>query len=199
MQKFLVVMFVVLFVSGCAQTTIDSSLSEVDSVSLKDIGYGHSAIDSYTVTRSGHYSADNIKICLANSISNSGVTLTDSANSYVGAYSGHYYQRTTTTSVQGSNTVIAETKDKIVATGMGNYYTGGLLSILRYVRYIVTVSSTENSTKYVFTQIEQAAQNTGALANNGFGAAGAWSGADPMKVINTLDGEVDKITKCLAN
>jgi len=197
MKKVFLFGIVGVLLTGCAHTSVDKDLSEVQGVTLKDIGYGQQAIDTYMVTKNVGSNVGDVKICLASTISNASVTLNDSSGSFFGSYSGYYYQNTNTTTVQGGNSIITESKDKVVGTGVAEYYSNGLLPILHYARYIVTVSPQKTKTQYLFTKIEQAAKDTGSAANDGFSYVGAWSGASPMKVIGSLDSEVEKITKCL--
>ncbi|RKS87412.1 hypothetical protein DES39_0639 [Orbus hercynius] len=199
MEKIFLLGLISVILTGCAHTSVDKGLSEMQGVTLKDVGYGQQAIDTYTVTKNVGSNVDNVKICLASNISNATVTLNDNTGSYFGAYSGHYYQNTNTSTVQGGSSIITESKDKVVGSGVAEYYSSGIIPRLQYARYIVTVSPQKNSTQYLFTQIEQASKDTGAGTNNGFSYVGAWSSADPLKVIGSLDSEVAKITNCLNN
>lgn len=183
--------------TGCAHTSVDKGLSETQGVTLKDIGYDQKAIDTYTVIKNVGSNVDDVKICLASTISNASVTLNDTTGSYFGAYSGYYYQKNNTTTVQGGSSIITESKNKVVGTGVAEYYSNGLIPSLHYTRYIVTVSPQKNSTQFLFTKIEQASKDTGSGTNDGFSYVGAWSGASPLKVIDALNSEADKITKCL--
>ncbi len=195
MKTKLLIIACVITVSGCAQTRLES-LSQVKGLEFTHTQGGSEVIDKYTVTKPAPNGSNSIATCAALEISNKSVSLIDGSKSFIGAYSGNYYNRGNNISVTGGETIQHADQNSAVVTGVGQYNTA---FVNRYVRYTALIKKDGNNINYTFNRIEQAQQDTGALTNPGFYEVGTWNMADPDKVLAFLDNEVAKVQKCLAS
>lgn len=195
MKKNLLIIACVITISGCAQTRLES-LSQVEGLEFTHTQGGSEVIDKYTVIKALPNGSNSIATCAALEITNKSVSLSDGSKSFIGAYSGNYYNIGNNISVAGGETIQHADQNSVVVTGIGQYST---TFVNRYVRYTALIKKDGNDIRYVFNRIEQAQQDTGAISNPGFYEVGTWNMADPDKVLAFLDSEVDKVQKCLAS
>lgn len=126
-------------------------------------------------------------LCLPKHVRVDAVRLSDSSNSFIGAYSGRYYDIGNSYQAQGeeSTKFIADDGSGAVARGQFKYsfVVRGLLpvTIVKVVRYTLEVSQGADLNRYVFSDISAAQTETGNIPNTGF---------SPMYDIGLLHPEV---------
>ncbi|WP_193315761.1 hypothetical protein, partial [Klebsiella pneumoniae] len=71
-------------------------------------------------------------LCIARNVTNNGVQLNDSSSSFVGAYTGNYYNIEKSTTIQGGEVIntAASSSDIVVANGTTSYqYDAGIVMV----------------------------------------------------------------------
>ena len=174
--------------AGCSSTpiqlpsnvkTIPSGMGQSTYIDKVD----HSFIPSKAVTFS------NLKICAASTFVNDGITLKDNSGSFVGAYTGRYYQQNNKQQINGGDVfkLIDEQSNTLIATG--NKKTrpqqGGL--IVDFIKYDAKVALSNNHVQLQFQNIQAAQQGTGSSSNDGFRPVGTWAGARAPAAIETIN------------
>lgn len=188
----------VIFLAGCSSAPIQlpSNVMTVPS------GMGQSTyidkIDhSFIPSRVTSFEA--LKVCAATVFTNDGVMLRDNAGSFVGAYTGHYYQQNNSKYVGGSNLfkLIDEKNNILIASG--NKKTrpqqGGL--IVDIIKYDAKISINNNQVNFVFQNIQAAQESTGVSANTGFRQIGTWPGARAPAAVETLNNLALSFKQCV--
>lgn len=138
-----------------------------------------------------------LKLCVAENVSNSAITLTDSAGSHF-TPSGWWHQDGNTTTVQGGQAIQYVDDAQQVMLARGNLDAGSTAMGLtrEFARYQLRASIKPGQIGLVFTDIEQAQQATGSVSNSGFTPVGTWSGAGPMQIYTALQSVADRIKNC---
>ncbi len=141
----------------------------------------------------------NLPACVAVVVNNTGETLTDSSNSFFGAYSGKYYNIENSVHVGGGDVLqyVSPDSRSVVASGISRYEAGALVT--RSVRFKLSVRQSDSGRQYSFSNLAQAQLNSGTAANTGYGPIGSWSSANPDLALQSLDSVVDEIEKCLGH
>lgn len=197
MKKYLPLMVISSLV-GCSSAPI----ALPKNVSTVPTGTGQSTyIDKidHSFSTSKSISFSNIKVCAASVFTNDSVSLKDAAGSFVGAYSGQYYEKSNSQQISAGNVfkLIDEQSNTIIVTG--NMKTkpqqGGL--IVDYIKYDAKISLINSNVQLVFQNIQAAQQNTGGSSNNGFRSIGTWSGARAPAAIETIDNLATSFKNCL--
>ncbi|MBM1145642.1 hypothetical protein GN155_017800 [Alcanivorax sp. ZXX171] len=168
--------FAVLMLSGCASTPpAPSDLGNRDGVELVERERGARLFKSAEFALPGSVPDKAVLgLCLAKNVRVDSVRLSDSSKSFIGAYSGRYYNIGNSYQAQGeeSTKFIAEDGSGAVARGQFKYsfVVRGLLpvSIVNVVRYTLEVSQTPEVNRYVFSDITAAQTETGNMPNTGF-------------------------------
>jgi len=154
------------------------------------------SVNAVSFIRSG--APGSLPLCVALVVSNSGETLSDSSNSFFGAYTGNYYSLEKSVQVGGGNVLqyVAPDNNSLVAEGAVRYEVSSLVT--RSVRYKLSASQLDGGRSYVFSDLAQAQINSGAASNTGYGPVGSWSGANPDLALQSLERVADEIERCLA-
>ena len=203
MKKIILILMSATMLSGCAyhyeRSNLLDSLNGVEFESSGEKEY----IRKYTkVIKLNVDNKDSIPICVANSVTNRSVRLSDSSSSFVGKYSGNYYNIGNAYTENGGNVIkhVSGNGKSVVAEGMSEYsFNSGIVNITRIVRFTLDVTAMDGNVVYTFTNMQQAQTSTGSLQNDGFIHIGAWSGANPDLVIKSIDSIASKISLCLKN
>ena len=198
MKKFLLIGLVGILLGGCSSapivlpsnvTSVPSGMGQSTYIDKVD----HSFIPAKAVSFS------NVKVCAATTFTNDSITLKDNAGSFVGAYTGNYYQRNNSQQVNGGNIfkLIDEQSNTIIATGnkKSKPQQGGL--IVDYIKYDAKVSLNNNHIQLQFQNIQAAQQSTGASSNDGFRPIGTWAGARAPAAIETINALAASFKNCL--
>ena len=137
-----------------------------------------------------------LKLCLAQNVSNQAVTLSGSAQN---PFSPRLTGESNVTTVQGGQVFKYEDADAGTVIAVGSTDGGqSLMGMTRdVVRFeLVAVTSPERTT-LKFSNIDRASLNTYGAANSGFTPVGAWKGAKPLAVIETLHALGARLNSCL--
>lgn len=137
--------------------------------------------------------------CLALIVDNKEYTLSDSSSSFVGAYTGNYYNIEKQRQVGGGQSLIYSDEKSAISKGSTEgIFTFGMVPITKIVTFKVEVNTTEGKRSINFTDIRAAQKSTGAASNDGFNRVGAWSGAKPVFVYDLLNKVSNEIKSCLS-
>lgn len=172
-----------------------------DNVTTRDANKRQSyleAIDfSYQADREIAFAA--AKLCVAETINNSAVTLSDSAGSFVGAATGTYYSNDKSRTVAGGSVFkyVDDTVTTLIANGTadGGPAAWGLTRDI--LKFDLKVATSGTGITLKFSNIVRAQQNTGSGVNIGFTPIGTWKGAKPLQVYNALEGIATKLKACM--
>ncbi len=197
-MKLYLILGIGLGLAGCATNQISSNLNGVDGLTLKQVG-GNSFLDRYEVSSQASASSD-LAFCMASSMSNKDVQLSDTANSFVGQASGNLYISGSRSNSAGGEVIKYKSDDgsKVAAQGRADYsFTFGFAPISRTVQFDVVAKKDSGKLLIAFTDIMQAQKETGVATNSGFTPVGAWDGANPDMALSTLKDVAAKIQSCM--
>lgn len=154
------------------------------------------SVSAVTFRRPG--TVGNLPQCIAEVVSNQGETLSDSAGSFFGAYTGNYYVSHNASQATGGNVIeyVASDRGSVVASGSVRYQVNALVA--RSVRFKLSAKQGETGRIYRFGSLQQAQLDSGVAANNGYNPLGSWAGANPDLAVKSLSHLVDQIDGCLA-
>lgn len=200
MKRVIVGLALVGMLSGCSMVNQvrDPRLNSVQGVTIENNG-SYEVLKSYQKVIDGNINPSKLKVCIARSISNDDVQLSDSSESFYGAYSGKYYNVDKSTVSRGGDVVSfsASTEAAIVANGTTSYfYNAGLMNVERVVRFTLDIMPVNSGPQFTFSNLKQAQKNTGTVANNGFNPIGSWEGAGPYQTLEALDKVAAEISAC---
>lgn len=133
-----------------------------------------------------------LKLCLAQNVSNPDLTLTGGANAVFDA-------KTQTSSVAGGGVFKYEDATLGIVIAVGSTDGGPTFMGLsrEIIRFELVAEASAERTALKFTNISRADLNTGTATNQGFLPIGAWKGAKPLAVIETLQNLGSRIGSCL--
>ncbi|MQT96938.1 hypothetical protein [Pseudomonas helleri] len=173
-----------LILSGCATSPAD--LEKYGKVSL-DV----QNLSSLTVTKSGEPRPGGLPKCVAIVIRNDSVTMRQSGG-YIGAYTGNYYQASSSHEVNGGSVAqyVAPDGSEIVARGETKFSTA---LIERSLRFTLTINQGAKDRVYKFTGIEQAGTTNG----YGYHKIAAMAGTGIDEALGALNKVVDELESCL--
>ena len=194
-------MFKITIVIAAAALLAACSTSRMAALSQYQVDYSPWAtaesVSAVAFERKGR--AGNLPLCVAAVVSNTGETLSDSSNSFFGAYSGNYYNIQKSVQAAGGDVLqfVSSDASSLVATGSVRYEASALVH--RSVRFKLVAQQDESGRNYRFSDLAQAQINTGAAANTGYGPIGSWAGANPDLALGALGRVADEIERCLAS
>lgn len=141
-----------------------------------------------------------IEACTAINVSNGEVTLGDTSSSFIGTYSGNYYQINNSKTSAGGNAMIYASKGLVVANGVTSitHTTGSIIpvNITNFIRFKLTIDYREDQGIMLFNDMESAQASTGTLPNTGFRPIGVWDGARPLQHIAGIEKVAQQLKKC---
>lgn len=197
--------FISLVLCGCVTT--GSELSEKvilpDNVSLTlnndgEYGYFDTVVFDYQLNKKMPFGK--VAVCVAEKVESKEAVLQDSSASFVGAYTGNYYDIGSIKSYSGKNVfkhVDKETKT-LIANGSAKFSKRmANVNLTRFVRYNLKAHLEENLLKIKFFNIEGAQQDSGSASNPGFSSVGNWKAAMPLETYNGLASTAEQIHACL--
>ena len=183
--------------SGCA-TTAPSDLPS--NITTKPVNAGQ-AVDNirfeYTAKQPIDFSY--VKLCVAQNIKYDSVRLSDSSASFVGSYTGNYYNiaKSTTEQARDSIILVDDSKGFIIARGTTQPFSANL-GVSRIARFIISIETDGNKLSMLLDNVEQAQLNTGAAQNSGFSTVGTWFGSGFDYAYSAITATKDSLTSCLA-
>lgn len=178
--------------AGCASLSEPVALPENvvinENKSIKSISFHENISPSF----------DKIDKCLALNIKNKNVGLSDSSNTYVGAYTGNIYNSGNSyTDFASKDKVYSNQKDKIVVVNGNTEYSKYLIDYV--VRFRMLVQNKNNKTTILFDDINRAQLSTGYAVNDGFQPIYTHLGAHSDTAVNSLEIIKNEIVSCLSN
>lgn len=180
--------------SGCAMAPVEGL---PDNITLSAPGsMGQKTVETVTFERSGP-AKQSLSTCAVMNIDNQSVTLSNDT-SYVGAFTGNYYQGRSEKVVGGGSTLQSQDGKTgvVVASGVEEYNKGSLLPEPSAIRFKALLAPLEDKTVVQFRNIEVAQKNTGSFKNSGFGPLGSWSGSYTMDAYRALEHVANGIFDC---
>lgn len=186
----------ILGLAGCSTAPIVLPPNVTTMQGAYNASYLDKVDESYQPDKSIEF--DKMKLCIAENVINNDVTLRDSAGSFVGSYTGHYYENGKTQNVSGRQTFkyIDDKNNLLIANGT-TQTTSYLITDI--IKYDLKAGTSPDKVSLIFSNITRAQQNTGAATNTGFQQAGAWYGARTETIIGALHNVAVKLKDCLSN
>lgn len=172
-----------------------------DNVTIRDADKRQAYLDaidfSYQAEHDIPFAA--MKLCVAETISNNPVTLTDSAGSFVGPATGIYYSNDKSQTIAGGSIFkyADDASSTMIATGTadGGPAAWGLTRDI--LKFDLKVATSGTGVTLKFSNVLRAQQSTGSGMNDGFQPVGTWKGAKPLQVYSVLESIAAKIKTCL--
>lgn len=157
----------------------------------------NSFLDAVIFESATPFEKDGVAGCIAENVQNNEHTL-KSSSSYVGPATGRLYNFEHTEEVAGGNLLEYVGDDRVVASGSLTYtFTSGFVPISDIVRFTLAVKETGSGTSYQFKNLGRAQQDTGTLANTGFGKIHMKPGGRSQLIYDNLAGLQRKIDACI--
>ncbi|MFA5489615.1 MAG: hypothetical protein WC284_10400 [Candidimonas sp.] len=184
---------------GCATNSVSPSLSGMDNVEIGPGPYGYQYVSKVSYRFDGvAVKGEALPMCVVQNVQNKSVTLQDSSSRQFMPYVG-YVSKESAREVGGGQviTYLSDDKRLVMADGVTSYQTGSLVPINQSVRFSVALKASDNTLSAVFTNIDQAQMNTGAISNDGYSKLGAWSGMNPELAIGELKMIASNIADCV--
>lgn len=140
-----------------------------------------------------------LKECVAINVENPQVNLSDDSRSFVGAYSGTYYQAGNRSTIAGGQVLRFASKDKVVADGRVNsYHTANFGVRINYTnQFKLIIDASKPTTTVLFTDLKRAQLSTGGFSNDGFGYIYTLDALYPSKSTQAIEGIYKKLKACL--
>lgn len=190
----------VLLLAGCsAGQQREVRLNSIPGLKTQHNGQNEYLKEYSAKIKSNKTSPEKVKICVLRNVSNRDVILSDASKSFVGAYTGNYYNIGSKTVANGGSVVESVTDaGVIIVQGNTSYsFDSGIVHINRVVRFTLDAMPRSEHVDITFSNIQQAQTETGALPNTGFSEIGTWEGAGPYQAIKSLDKIVGSISECM--
>lgn len=195
--KILLISSLLIGISGCAsQVSLPNNASITTTDSL-----GSAYIDKidFSYISRGTHKFSKAKLCVAKNLTNNTVMLQDSSGSFVGAYTGRYYETNKTQSVTGGD-IFKYSDDEtstLLAVGTTSFVGDALGIIKEFVKFEVELAIKDKNVTLIFSNITRAQQDTGTLGNNGFNPVGVWYGAKAPDVYASIELVANNIKTCI--
>jgi hypothetical protein len=140
-----------------------------------------------------------LKLCIAEKITNNAVALQDSSGSFVGAATGRYYQNTQSQTVQGGGVFkyVDDSASALIATGSTDGGSTALGLTHDLIKFDLKALASDQGVTLKFINITRAQQYTGSVANDGFNPVGMWRGAGAQRIYAALKVVATKVKACL--
>ena len=196
MQKLILSAILPAMLCGAAHAQLSERVVELDTSGRGKV------VSAVTYTMEAHEAVDNAAFndlaqeCVVRNIKFEAFQARDSARSFVGPYTGRYYQLGDTSVYDGDNDVIAfVSSTKPLVVGRGRESVGGITG--RIIQYTVAVSASDSEVSIAFEDIKQAHQNTGTARNDGFNNLYQSWGSGYKKAYEGLDGVAAELARCM--
>lgn len=138
-----------------------------------------------------------LKTCIAEHVSNEGVTLSDSSSSFVGPATGNYYRVDSAQTTQGGQAVqmIDDSTRTVIAKGSLPFSAMPLVD--NYMRFTMRATAEDSGLKIALSQITEAQASTGAFPNTGFSPLGTFAGSGADNAYAAANQLVATIASCV--
>jgi len=178
-----------LVLTGCGTVSVPDNVKTAGDY-INNIRYSHTPAVDFA----------KVKQCVALNISNDNVRLTDNNGSFVGQYTGRYYNINNSHTDFAPNTLVTidEFHRYLIVNG-NTYYTARMIGNAVRFKLQIQVRPNNNEINLLFDNITRAQLNTGSLSNTGFTPVGVWYGAGTEDVIKAIDIVKNNLTDCFNN
>lgn len=178
--------------SGCAAVKLPQNASVLESgggtiLNRIDLSYATSTTKDFS----------KVKLCVAENVSNPDVVLQDAAGSFVGSYTKNYYRTNNTQHLSGKGLFkyLDDRNSVLIANGTVSATTG--FALVSIIRFEMKVSVSGNKIGMQISNIARAQQNTGTLANDGFGPIWVNPGSDVETIYSVLEMQANAVKACI--
>lgn len=198
MKKLMISSLTLLFV-GCSNTPLElpSNVTTMVGDGSGQATYVNKVDNSFDLSQSIDF--EKIKLCAVDNMHNNNITLHDESGSFIGSYSGKYYQKNNNQNIQGGDLIkYMDEKSKVLvvsANTLTKAQQGGL--VVDIVQYDAKITLKPNRVELIFQNINRAQKTTGVVSNQGFNKVGTWSGARVHGVLEALDKVSANFTSCV--
>jgi hypothetical protein len=184
-------------VAGCATVNMPANVRTAPSlvggsptIDGIDFSYNNGAQASFAV----------LQRCVATNVTNSAVTLTDAAGSYLTPRATAYRTSGNAQTIQGGNVITYADASQQALVAHGNATSGAAAGglTINIISFDLHAASTPGRTQLQFVNITQAQKATGQSVNDGFSPIGTHSGAHPMQAYDTLQNLAERIKTCIS-
>jgi hypothetical protein len=190
-----VIALLVPVIGYCAKWEVPTNVTVRDTD--KRAAYLEAVDFSYQPTQPVAFSQ--LKLCIADNISNNTVTLQDSSGSFVGPATGNYYQNTQSQTIQGGGIFkyLDDATSALIATGTTDGGSTALGLTHDIVKFDLKAMTSEAGVTLKFSNVTRAQQYTGGAANDGFNPVGMWRGAGAQRIYASLESVAGRVRACL--
>ncbi|OCG02607.1 hypothetical protein [Gilliamella apis] len=192
MRKLIGFTVLVMLLTGCASHKMQS-IYQTPGVEIAQNPVGVDIINKYSTSRPITVLHSSLSVCIAQELDNSPVVL--NSDNYLGSAWWPYYNMPTqqAITINGGDTIKLVEGNNIVANALTDYQS----QTKYFINYTLTTTRKAKNIHYLFSNIKQAQQYTGSIANDGFQNVKTLERSHPDLVIDALNKEVDKIQACL--
>ena len=192
MRKLIGFTVLVMLLTGCASHKMQS-IYQTQGVEITQNPVGVDIINKYSTSRPITVLHSSLSVCIAQELDNSPVVL--NSDNYLGSAWWPYYNMPTqqAITINGGDTIKLVEGNNIVANAVTDYQSQSKY----FISYTLTTTRNAKNIHYLFSNIKQAQQYTGSIANDGFQNVKTLERSHPDIVIDALNKEVDKIQACL--
>lgn len=192
MRKLIGFTVLVMLLTGCASHKMQS-IYQTSGVEIAQNPVGVDIINKYSTSRPITVLHSSLSVCIAQELDNSPVVL--NSDNYLGSAWWPYYNMPTqqAITINGGDTIKLVEGNNIVANALTDYQS----QTKYFISYTLTTTRKAKNIHYLFSNIKQAQQYTGSIANDGFQNVKTLERSHPDLVIDALNKEVDKIQACL--
>ncbi len=192
MRKLIGFTVLVMLLTGCASQKMQS-IYQAQGVEIAQNADGVDIINKYSTSRPITVLHSSLSVCIAQELDNSPVVL--NSDNYLGSAWWPYYNMPTqqAITINGGDTIKLVEGNNIVANAVTDYQSQSKY----FISYTLTTTRNAKNIHYLFSNIKQAQQYTGSIANDGFQNVKTLERSHPDLVIDALNKEVDKIQACL--
>ena len=192
MRKLIGFTVLVMLLTGCASHKMQS-IYQTPGVEITQNPVGVDIINKYSTSRPITVLHSSLSVCIAQELDNSPVVL--NSDNYLGSAWWPYYNMPTqqAITINGGETIKLVEGNNIVANALTDYQS----QTKYFISYTLTTTRKAKNIHYLFSNIKQAQQYTGSIANDGFQNVKTLERSHPDLVIDALNKEVDKIQACL--
>ena len=192
MRKLIGFTVLVMLLTGCASQKMQS-IYQAQGVEIAQNADGVDIINKYSTSRPITVLHSSLSVCIAQELDNSPVVL--NSDNYLGSAWWPYYNMPTqqAITINGGDTIKLVEGNNIVANAITDYQSQSKY----FISYTLTTTRNAKNIHYLFSNIKQAQQYTGSIANDGFQNVKTLERSHPDLVIDALNKEVDKIQACL--
>lgn len=200
MKRRILLLILALTITACS-TPVMEDLNQISGLTFTQDVRGKTVLNKYQVIHdlSYHRQYNTLSLCIAQELDNKPVSLLGSSATFWNSYGrGYYIYPGQTVSLDGGETIKLVEDNSVVAKGVTEYAYGSLSSLIYYIRYTLTATIKNQHIVYLFSNILQAKQDTGAAFNEGFIPIEAISRSHPDYVVKALDKQLERIDRCLS-